>query len=190
MQKFEQSKTSLLKAINEIFSSPIDLFDFFLQNSFSFIKILGIYLFLTLFAPLSKFLNNLILLKFFPENAPTILVEGVLLSFFVYVFFLLFILSLEQFIKNFSPKLKKKNVALISFLPFAASSVFWLLPKFFLITGLIFAFFVGVYNYYQGFKNVYELSNKQFFSFLFLIGIFIGILTFALLLGINLYRNL
>ncbi len=194
MQEIEKNpKNSIAKIVDEIFSSPIDLFDFFFQNSFSSFQILGIYLSLSILAPISKLGNNFLQFKLFPENSPPSITEGIFTSFLVYLIGLFFVIFLDEFGKNFLQRLGKKNqnpIALISFLPFAASSVFWLLPKPFLIIGLFLATLLGLFNYYEGFRNTYELNRKQFFSFILLFGIFLGALSFIFLLSVNLYRNL
>lgn len=180
------------RIVEEAFSSPVDLFDFFFENHFTLLHYLVLYLLFTLIGVVSKFLSNFLLIQFPSENPPAKLTEGLLVTFIFYVIVILSIFFLESFVKNFLKhigKQYKRYSIFISFLPLAATSIFFIFPKPFFTIGLIFGLGVGIYNLYKGFKYIYELDQKQLISFLFAIGIFIGALSFLLLFTFNLYKN-
>lgn len=188
----QDSELKLNKILFEIFSKPIDLFDFFFENEFSFFQLISLTTFLSLLAPLSKLINNFILLKFFPELSPTRITEGVFSSLILFVFLFAFLLFFEKFSESFLKKIGKPYkpfFVLISFLPTFSSSVFWILPKPFPALGFLLGFFVGIVNYYEGLKYLYELNIKQISSLFFAFFILLGSLSFLILFGLNVYRN-
>lgn len=176
----ERSKE--IQLLKDIFESPGDAFEFFLKEKFiSRKELFKIHFQLILFAPIFKFLSNLIsifiLQKFFTTE--TKLQDGILAGTLFFLGMIFFIHHIDILLsklragENEITELENKDVFLISFLPFSASSLFYFLPKpinFFLI------FISLVYSFQLSYLSLRKLLNfnlKQIFVFISYIFIFI-----------------
>jgi hypothetical protein len=166
------SKIEALKRLFiDIFNSPIDAYDFYLNGKIlSKRDIFIFHLVLWIYAPLFKLLLNKIIL-FSIENTEDgnkfLLSDGVILSFLFYPVFFILGFALEKFrlyykkneyIKG-SPVYGLGNLA---FLPISASSLFWILPKPFNALGIFFAIIYSLRLYYSSLLNMDNFKNTDF----------------------------
>jgi hypothetical protein len=166
------SKLDALKRLFiDIFNSPIDAYDFYLNGKILSKKDIFLFHFtLWIYAPLFKlFLNKIILFSI--ENAEDgnkfLITDGVILSFLFYPVFFIFGFALEkfrlfykknEFIRG-TPVLGLGNLA---FLPISASSLFWIFPKPFNAFGILLAIIYSLRLYYSSLLNMDNFSNSDF----------------------------
>ncbi len=175
------------KMLQEIFSIPLDLFDFFLSNSIKKREIIFLHVLLWIHAPICKFLLNCLTLFYFQNlelESNLKLTEGLIFSFVVYPLVFSFLYIFEKYEIVFFESIEHPNtlsVIFLAFFPFSASCIFWLLPKPLNFFGICFSIFVSLNNYYQALLNLKNLEKTKilklfiiffiiffFFSFIFL----------------------
>jgi hypothetical protein len=175
------------KILQEIFSIPLDLFDFFLSNSIKKIEIIFLHLILWIHAPICKLLLNYLTLFYFQSSeleSNIKLTDGLIFSFLIYPLGFSFLYIFEKYEIVFLENIDHPNnisVIFLAFFPFSASCIFWLLPKPLNFFGICFSIFVSLNNYYQALLNLKNLEKTKilklfiiffiiffFFSFIFL----------------------
>lgn len=162
--------------LSDIFSSPQDAFENYQKSShFSRFDLIRIHLFLFLWAPIFKFLHNLFFTfvgnKYWNWEAPNKLTDGLTTSFVIYpvVLFLVyhFDILLLKLKAGDAPleAIAERDLLLISFVPFSASCLFWILPKpinFFLILG---SFGYSFYLSQLALRTLFGFTAKQLLIF-------------------------
>lgn len=183
------------KMLSEVFSRPMDLFDFFLNASVRRFEIVLLHLILWLYAPACKLALNFLTLRYFqnPDVETSFkLTDGLVLSFLVYPlsFFLLYIFERYEvaFFESIG-KTQRRGIIFLAFLPFSASSIFWLLPKPLNFFGIVFSLIISGKNYYEALLNLKELEKIQILKLFIIFFIFILFFSFLFLLIFGFIRN-
>jgi hypothetical protein len=183
------------KILYEIFSRPMDLFDFFLNGSIRKWEMLLMHFLLWIYAPLCKLAYNFIHIRFFlgpdSENIPKF-TEGLLLAAGVYptIFLLLYIFeTFETVFFEYYGKLPKRGLIYMAFFPFSASCIFWILPKPLNFFGICLSIIISGKNYYEGLINLKELDTIQIKKLLLLFLMFTLFFSFLFLMIFGFIRN-
>lgn len=198
--QIEATDKQEIKLLANVFSSPKDAFeDYNKSQSISRGSLFRIHISLFLFAPIFKLLHNLFFTfvgsVYFGWEAPPKLTEGLttataiypLLLFLVYHFDIL-LLRLKAGEASVN-SIEERDLLLISFLPFSASSLFWIFPKpinFFLIVA---SFAYSLYLGKIALRTLFGFTGKQFLVFLSYILIFCMTLSAIALTVFNLVRK-
>jgi hypothetical protein len=195
----ESSKLdSLQKILLEIFISPVDAFDFFLNgNIISKWNIFYFQLVMWFYAPIMKLILNGFLLFSLgePSDSPKqFILDGLLLSFFVYPFFFVIGLLLDSFRKYY-----KKNefiqgeptngLGLLSFMPISTSFVFWILPKPLNALGITLSILFSFHLYYSALLNLDNYTKLDLKRLILYFVIVLGILSFIFIILGNMIRT-
>ena len=195
----ESSKLdSLHKVLLEIFISPVDAFDFYLNgNIISKWNIFYFQLGMWFYAPIMKLALNGVLFISLDESSESPkqpILEGVLLSFFIYPIFFSIGLLLDSFRKYY-----KKNefihgeptsgIGLLSFIPVSSSFVFWILPKPLNALGVTLSVIFSMHLYYSALLNLDNYTKLDFKRLILYFVIVLGILSFILIIIGNLIRT-
>ncbi len=186
-------KESLQKILRDIFISPVDAFDSFLNggvvsrwNLFLFHGVMWFY------APVMKLSLNAILFFLHEEASESPkpnLADGLILSFFIYPF--LFILGgvLDAF-RNYYKKYEFfkedpiQGIWNLSFVPVSSSFIFWILPKPFNAIGILIAFIFSLKLYYSALLNLDNFKKTDVIRLILYFLTSIGILTlFFIIIG-------
>lgn len=195
----ESSKLdSLHKVLLEIFISPVDAFDFYLNgNLISKWNIFYFQLGMWFYAPIMKLALNGVLFISLDESSESpkqSILDGVLLSFFIYPIFFAIGLLLDSFRKYY-----KKNefiqgeptsgIGLLSFIPVSSSFVFWILPKPLNALGVTLSVIFSLHLYYSALLNLDNYTKLDFKRLILYFVIVLGILSFILIIIGNLIRT-
>jgi hypothetical protein len=195
----ESSKfDSLQKILLEIFISPVDAFDFYLNgNIISKWNIFYFQVGMWIYAPIMKlFLNGILFfsLEESSESPKQFILDGLLLSFFIYPTFFLIGLLLDSFRKYY-----KKNefiqgeptggIGLLSFIPISTSFVFWILPKPLNALGITLSILFSSHLYYSALLNLDNYTKLDFKRLILYFVIVLGILSFILIIIGNMIRT-
>lgn len=191
-------KESLQRILRDIFISPVDAFDFYLNggilsrgNLFFFHGVMWIY------APLMKLSLNGILLLLHDEASESpepIFAEGLILSFMIYPVLYTFGSILELF-RNYYKRYEflrddpAHGIWNLSFVPVSSSFVFWILPKPFNALGILIAFLFTCKLYYSALLNLDNFKRIDFIRMILYFLTTLGILTFVLILIGNFIRT-
>ncbi|AXR60092.1 hypothetical protein [Leptospira mayottensis] len=136
-QDFSEVRTLLLQ---EVFQSPENAFNLYQKaGGFGYFEILRTHFLLWILAPTTKIISNLVfsILSFVRyDEGEWNLFSGVVFSFIMYPTILFLVAQLDIF-RIFMKKtdrskgemLPPANILLVSFIPFSASSIFWILPS-------------------------------------------------------------
>ncbi|WP_078128531.1 hypothetical protein [Leptospira alexanderi] len=136
-QDFSEVRTLLLQ---EVFQSPENAFNLYQKaGGFGYFEILRTHFLLWILAPTTKIISNLVfsILSFVRyDEGEWNLFSGVVFSFVIYPAVLFLVAQLDVF-RIFMKKADRSkgempppaNILLVSFIPFSASSVFWILPS-------------------------------------------------------------
>ncbi|AVV78085.1 hypothetical protein QMM42_03535 [Leptospira santarosai] len=136
-QNFSEVRTLLLQ---EVFQSPENAFNLYQKaGGFGYFEILKTHFFLWILAPATKIISNFVVSIFSfvrYDEGEWNLFSGVVFSFVIYPAVLFLVAQLDVF-RIFMKKVDRTkgetlppaNILLISFIPFSASSVFWILPS-------------------------------------------------------------
>ncbi|EKR62752.1 MULTISPECIES: hypothetical protein [Leptospira] len=136
-QDFSEVRTLLLQ---EVFQSPENAFNLYQKTGgFGHFEILRTHFLLWILAPATKIISNLVFSIFSfvrYEEGEWNLFSGVVFSFVIYPAVLFLVAQLDVF-RIFMKKadrskgeiLPPANILLVSFIPFSASSLFWILPS-------------------------------------------------------------
>jgi hypothetical protein len=189
-----------IKLLSDIFASPQDAFENYLRDpNFTRANLSRIHISLFLLAPLFKLLHNLFFTfvgaKYFGWEIPAKLTEGLTTSFAVYPVVLFLVYHLDILLLKLKAgeasidAIAERDVLFISFIPFSASSFFWLFPKpinFFLILA---AFSYSIYLSQMALRTLFGFTAKQFFVFTSYVLIFCMTLSAISLTIFNLVRR-
>ncbi|EQA60516.1 hypothetical protein [Leptospira alexanderi] len=172
-QDFSEVRTLLLQ---EVFQSPENAFNLYQKaGGFGYFEILRTHFLLWILAPTTKIISNLVfsILSFVRyDEGEWNLFSGVVFSFVIYPAVLFLIAQLDVF-RIFMKKadrskgemLPPANILLVSFIPFSASSVFWILPSplqaFFISISFIFSCALSV----RSLKKILNWNDKDILIF-------------------------
>ncbi|EMF80601.1 hypothetical protein LEP1GSC188_3708 [Leptospira weilii serovar Topaz str. LT2116] len=172
-QDFSEVRTLLLQ---KVFQSPENAFDLYRKaEGFGYFEILRTHFLLWILAPATKIISNLIFSIFSfvrYEEGEWNLFSGVVFSFVIYPVVLFLVVQLDVF-RIFMKKtdrskgetLPPANILLVSFIPFSASSVFWILPSplqaVFISISFIFSCALSV----RSLKKILNWNNKDILIF-------------------------
>ncbi|EQA35315.1 hypothetical protein LEP1GSC047_1235 [Leptospira inadai serovar Lyme str. 10] len=171
VSEVDKAKLSLLE---RLFRSPEEAFDLYLREPLLGRKeLFRLHYALWILGPIAKFSSNLIRIAFewiFAEEVSTSFFSGVLASIVVYPIILFVVFQLDV-LRVFYRKIDRTkgesfppaDVLTIAFLPFSASSIFWILPSPF------HALFIGIaflYSYYLCFVGMRRVSGSEAGEFL------------------------
>jgi hypothetical protein len=176
------------KILKDIFNSPQDSFDLFLnQKIYSRGELFTLHFKLILFAPIFKLLANcfqIYILGFFFSSEVQIKVhDGILSSIAFYLIVLFFVYHLDILLLKLRAgetdleQLENKDIFLLSFLPFSASAIFWAIPKPWNIILILISLIYSLQLSFLSMKTILYFTFKQVFVFIFYIIIFILILS-------------
>ncbi|PJZ54461.1 hypothetical protein [Leptospira adleri] len=177
-QDFSDVRSDILR---RIFQSPENAYEIYQKaEGFGYAEILRTHFLLWILAPAGKFISNLVfsVLSFvrFDEGEWTIF-SGVLFSFLIYPVVLFLVVQFDVF-RVFQKKadrtkgevLPPANILLLSFLPFSASSVFWILPSPFQAVFVTVSFFLSCALSVRSMKKILNWNDKEIIIF-FLSGV-------------------
>ncbi len=176
------------KILKDIFNSPQDSFDLFLnQKIYSRSELFRLHFKLILFAPIFKLLSNVfqiyILGFFFSSEVPIKIYDGILSSIGFYLIVLIFIHHLDILLVKLRAgdaeleQFENKDIFLLSFIPFSASAIFWAIPKPWNIVLILISLIYSLQLSFLSMKTILYFTLKQVFVFIFYIIIFILILS-------------
>lgn len=189
-----------IRLLSNVFASPKDAFeDYIKSQSFSRGNLFRIHFSLFLLAPIFKLLHNLFFTfvgsVHFGWEAPPKLTEGLttataiypLVLFLVYHFDIL-LLRLRAGEASMNA-VEERDLLLISFLPFSASSMFWIFPKpinfFLIVASLAYSFYLSKI----ALRTLFGFTGKQFLVFISYALIFCMTLSALALTVFNLVRK-
>ncbi|RHX87933.1 hypothetical protein [Leptospira stimsonii] len=197
-QDFSDVRSGILQ---RIFQSPENAYEIYQKTEgFGYADILRTHFLLWILAPAGKFISNLVfsVLSFvrFDDGEWTIF-SGVLFSFLIYPVVLFLVVQFDVF-RVFQKKsdrtkgetLPPANILLLSFLPFSASSIFWILPSPFQAVFVTISFFLSCALSVRSLKKILNWTDKEILIF-FLSGV-AYLLTGLLFLTViyNLFRTI
>jgi hypothetical protein len=189
---------SLQKILRDIFISPVDAFDSFLNGGIlSRVNLFFFHFIMWLYAPIMKLSLNGFLYLLHEEASETPkpnLIDGLFLSFLVYPFLFSIGIILDIFRKyykkfEFFKDEPTQGIWILSFVPVSSSFVFWILPKPFNAIGVIISFFFSLKLYYSALLNLDNFKKVDFIRLIFYFLTTMGIFTFFLILIGNFIRT-
>lgn len=196
--KEEQPKLFLLKKLFlDVFSSPVDAYDFYANTErIKTLHLLGFHFLFWVYAPLGKLLSNLILIQFLKEGeeGKIHLPDGVMFSFGIYPGLFILGFVLERFRMGYKeannlPGSNISGLGIISFLPFSSTTLFWIFPKpwnfLFLVLGISYSFKI----YYSSLLSFDNFSRQDFIRLILYYLILLGILSSILIFIGNIIRG-
>jgi len=197
-----QNKASL-DLLRDIFLSPPSAFESLVKSPWiGKTELRNLHLILIGMAPISKGLGNLFVLGYqtvlkpAEENHSSLLAGCLSLTLF-YLGFLFFLKIADSFRLYYQDRDRLKNwegppphIFSVSFLPFSATSLFWIFPSPVVLTILVVCFFYCLHLGFLALHMLCDWSPKNFLFFLLQFGIFLMIALFFPLLGYNLFRTL
>ena len=188
---------SIKRLFIDIFNSPIDAYDFYLNGKILTEKDLFVFHFLLwIYAPFFKIILNKILLfnySTIDETTKLTLTDGLLLSYFIYPSLYLTGYAIEKFRVYYKKNEYLKGdplngLGILAFLPISASSIFWILPKPFNALGILISIFYSIRLYYTSLlsmDNFNKIDFKRFFLYFLISG---GIMTLLIIIVGNTIR--
>ncbi len=199
-----ESADNRVQILSDLFSAPHNAFEFYLNDEHAKRSdILKIHFSLWLFAPISKLLFNLVIGfvggssiegNFFQK-----IFSGLIYSFAIYpatIFVIANLDSLRVYYKKINrvenETLPPPDLLLISFVPFSASSVFWILPTPVNLLFIAIAFFYSIQLSIYSLQNVSNYKKNDFISFALISLIFLlsgGIIVFGILNIVRMILN-
>ncbi|AXX16955.1 hypothetical protein [Leptospira borgpetersenii] len=172
-QDFSEVRTLLLQ---EVFQSPENAFNVYQKaGSFGYFEILRTHFLLWILAPATKIISNLVfsILSFIRyEEGEWNPFSGVVFSFAMYPAVLFLVAQLDVF-RIFMKKtdrskgeaLPPANILLVSFIPFSASSVFWILPSPFQAIFISVSFIFSCALSVRSLKKILNWNDKDILIF-------------------------
>ncbi|EMS84905.1 hypothetical protein [Leptospira noguchii] len=172
-QNFSDVRTELLQ---KVFKFPEDAFDLYQKTEgFGYFEILRTHFLLWVLAPTAKILSNFFfsILSFIRyEEGEWSLFSGVLFSFVMYPAVLFLVIQFDVF-RVFIKKVDRTkgeilppaNILLISFIPFSASSIFWILPSPLQAVLISTSFFLSCALSVRSLKKKLSWDNKEILIF-------------------------
>ncbi|MCB1189435.1 MAG: hypothetical protein H7A23_02005 [Leptospiraceae bacterium] len=161
----------------QIFDSPEELFiSYFLKGKeVSFKQLTFLHIMLWIFAPLFRLFHNLTSIYVIPlvwrDYDPVKLTSGLLVSALIYPVFYVLILQIDVIRLYYRGSLQNyggnpRHLILLSFLPFSASFLFWILPFPLNTIFILFAFAYSIWLSYLSMRIASNYKPKQFMEFL------------------------
>ncbi|ABJ77294.1 hypothetical protein [Leptospira borgpetersenii] len=172
-QDFSEVRTLLLQ---EVFQSPENAFNVYQKaGGFGYFEILRTHFLLWILAPATKIISNLVfsILSFVRyEEGERNPFSGVVFSFAMYPAVLFLVAQLDVF-RIFMKKtdrskgeaLPPANILLVSFIPFSASSVFWILPSPFQAIFISVSFIFSCALSVRSLKKILNWNDKDILIF-------------------------
>lgn len=172
-QDFSEVRTLLLQ---EVFQSPENAFNVYQKaGGFGYFEILRTHFLLWILAPATKIISNLVfsILSFIRyEEGEWNPFSGVVFSFAMYPAVLFLVAQLDVF-RIFMKKtdrskgeaLPPANILLVSFIPFSASSVFWILPSPFQAIFISVSFIFSCALSIRSLKKILNWNDKDILIF-------------------------
>ncbi|KAA1290868.1 hypothetical protein C4X99_11240 [Leptospira interrogans serovar Geyaweera] len=172
-QDFSDVRTEL---IQKVFQFPGDAFDLYQKiEGFGYYEILKTHFLLWILAPVAKILSNFFfsILSFVRyEEGEWSLFSGVLFSFVMYPTVLFLVAQFDVF-RVFMKKVDRTkgetlppaNILLVSFIPFSASSIFWILPSPLQAVLISISFFLSCVLSVHSLKKKLNWKNKEILIF-------------------------
>ncbi|XDD50095.1 hypothetical protein AB3N59_17290 [Leptospira sp. WS92.C1] len=172
-QDFSEIRTGILQ---KVFQSPEIAFEIYQKSDgFGYGEIVRTHFLLWIFAPAFKLISNFIfsILSFVrSDDGEWTVFSGVLFSFLIYPVILFLIIQFDVF-RVFLKKadrtkgetLPPANILLLSFLPFSASSVFWILPSPFQAIFVAISFFLSCALSVRNLKKILNWNDKDVLIF-------------------------
>ncbi|EMO65177.1 hypothetical protein [Leptospira borgpetersenii] len=172
-QDFSEVRTLLLQ---EVFQSPENAFNVYQKaGGFGYFEILRTHFLLWILAPATKIISNLVfsILSFVRyEEGEWNPFSGVVFSFAMYPAVLFLVAQLDVF-RIFMKKtdrskgeaLPPANILLVSFIPFSASSVFWILPSPFQAIFISVSFIFSCALSVRSLKKILNWNDKDILIF-------------------------
>ncbi|MBE7413178.1 MAG: hypothetical protein L6Q54_14015 [Leptospiraceae bacterium] len=202
--KENDSTDNKLRILSDIFSAPHNAYEMYLNDeTIGKSDLLRIHLTIWVFAPISKFLLNLILS--FTDSSPMDfsffqkLFSGLPTSFIIYplvIFVVVNLDSLRVYYKKVNraqdETLPPPDLLLLSFVPFSASSIFWIFPVPLNLFFISIAFFYSIQLSFYSLQNVSDYGKREFLNFLLLSFIFLltgGLFVFGALNIVRMILN-
>lgn len=198
------STDNRIQILSDIFSAPHNAFEFYLNDeNAKRSDILKIHFSLWLLAPVSKFLLNLLMSILGNVSAEGSLSQklfsGLLSSFIIYpavIFVIANLDSLRVYYKKINrvenETLFPPDLLLLSFIPFSASSIFWIFPVPINLFFLSVALFYSIQLVFYSLHNVSNYEKKEFLNFGLLSLIFLltgGLVVFGILNIVRIILN-
>lgn len=191
-------KEILQKILRDIFISPVDAFDSYLNGGIVTRGILFIFHgMMWFYAPIMKLSLNGFLFLLHDEASETTkpnLLDGLILSFLIYP--LLFTIggvldSFRNYYKKyeFFKEVPTKGIWNLSFLPVSSSFIFWILPKPLNAIGILVAFLFTLKIYYSALLNLDNFKKTDFIRLILYFISTMGILMLFLILIGNFIRT-
>ncbi|RHX96264.1 hypothetical protein DLM76_04750 [Leptospira yasudae] len=172
-QDFSEVRTGLLQ---KVFQSPENAYELYQKtDGFGYSEILRTHFLLWILAPAAKLISNIVfsLLSFVRyDEGEWSLFSGVVFSFIIYPAVLFLVTQFDVF-RIFMKKadrtkgetLPPANILLVSFLPFSASSVFWILPSPLQAVFLAISFFLSCALSVRSLKKILGWNDKEILMF-------------------------
>ncbi|TGL92186.1 hypothetical protein EHQ76_20505 [Leptospira barantonii] len=172
-QDFSGTRTGLLQ---KVFQSPETAFDLYQKtDGFGYSEIIRTHFLLWLLAPAAKIVSNFIfsILSFVRyDEGEWSLFSGVVFSFLIYPIVLFLVAQFDVF-RIFMKKadrtkgetLPPANILLVSFIPFSASSVFWILPSPLQAVFIAISFFLSCALSVRSLKKILGWNDKEVLMF-------------------------
>ncbi|MBW0432964.1 hypothetical protein [Leptospira yasudae] len=172
-QDFSEVRTGLLQ---KVFQSPENAYELYQKtDGFGYSEILRMHFLLWILAPAAKLISNIVfsLLSFVRyDEGEWSLFSGVVFSFVIYPAVLFLVTQFDVF-RIFMKKadrtkgetLPPANILLVSFLPFSASSVFWILPSPLQAVFLAISFFLSCALSVRSLKKILGWNDKEILMF-------------------------
>ncbi|RHX81197.1 hypothetical protein [Leptospira yasudae] len=172
-QDFSEVRTGLLQ---KVFQSPENAYELYQKtDGFGYSEILRTHFLLWILAPAAKLISNIVfsLLSFVRyDEGEWSLFSGVVFSFVIYPAVLFLVTQFDVF-RIFMKKadrtkgetLPPANILLVSFLPFSASSVFWILPSPLQAVFLAISFFLSCALSVRSLKKILGWNDKEILMF-------------------------
>ncbi|EMY76705.1 hypothetical protein LEP1GSC060_3137 [Leptospira weilii serovar Ranarum str. ICFT] len=172
-QDFSEVRTEFLQ---KVFQSPENAFDLYQKTEgFGYSEILRTHFLLWIFAPAVKLISNFIfsVLSFVRyDEGEWNLFSGVVFSFVMYPAVLFLVAQFDVF-RIFMKKadrtkgetLPPANILLVSFIPFSASSVFWILPSPLQAVFITISFFLSCVLSVRNLKKNLNWNDKEILIF-------------------------
>lgn len=178
----ESKPSQLRKIFHDIFLSPADAFDSFLNNkSLKIIDLLLFHFALWLYAPFFKLVHNLISYYILlPDviDKKIYFKTGLLTSFLTYPILFILILFLDavrkQYLIYFHDNSEEFKGVWIAGIPMSASVLFWTFPKPFNAIFITIAFLFSLRVYYISLISLNNLTKLDFYKILIYYGIILG----------------
>ncbi|EMJ91935.1 hypothetical protein [Leptospira alstonii] len=172
-QDFSEVRTEFLR---KVFQSPENAFDLYQKTEgFGYSEILKTHFLLWIFAPAAKLISNFVfsILSFVRyEEGDWNLFSGVVFSFAMYPAVLFLVAQFDVF-RIFMKKadrtkgetLPPANILLVSFIPFSASSMFWILPSPLQAVFIAISFFLSCALSVRNLKKILNWNDKEILIF-------------------------